>query len=318
MKKAVSVIVPIYNVEKYVEVSLKSICNQKFLNYEIIIVNDGTLDKSMDIVESVLKESTVSYTIINQKNSGLPAARNAGLLKASGEFVCFIDSDDVLDENFIASQFKVLKENKLMACFCDFEFTNEENRIGTHKINNNQSILEREELLVGFMKRRLKIHCCSLLLNRKYLIDNNILFNESLRFGEDVEFMWRLFPSIEKIGYIKAPYYKYLLRENSLMSNQNIERIINLNEIYSNTILNIKKQYPNDEKVLKFMPARTTIALIHSFAKQSNYNTFRELIIRLKYKDILKQLYNFPDIKIRILARILNYSPKVFYKLFNI
>ena len=90
-----SVIIPVYNVEKYIKKCLDSVFNQSFKDYEVIVVNDGTEDRSMDIVEKY------DVNIINQKNSGLSSARNAGVKKSKGEYIIFLDSDDYWEEDLL-------------------------------------------------------------------------------------------------------------------------------------------------------------------------------------------------------------------------
>ena len=93
----VTIVVPVYNVEKYIERCLNSRIGQTYNNLEILVVNDGTEDKSMEICKRIqLKDSRIK--IINQKNAGLSAARNTGIRNASGKYICFIDSDDFVNK----------------------------------------------------------------------------------------------------------------------------------------------------------------------------------------------------------------------------
>ena len=314
----VSIIIPIYNVEKYIELSLQSICNQSFLDYEIIIVNDGTMDYSMKTVQSVLRQTKVPFKIITQRNSGIAVARNTGLKIANGKYVCFIDSDDIVEKNFISTQYYFMENNDLDTCFCDFEETTESNRYGSSTLSYPQKIIETKQFLTGFMTKKYKVHCCTLLMRKSFLEDNDLFFNKELRFGEDTEFMWRVLPRLSRIGYIKAPLYKYLIREKSLMRQQSIEKIIALNEIYSQVIFNMLKVCPKYEEILVLMPARTMFGCVHSFAKQAhNYLEFKSMIKTINFKQYSKQLYEFPDIKINILAFIIYNIPKLSYKIFK-
>ena len=100
-----SIIVPVYNVEEYIDDCLKSIKNQTFKDYEVIVVNDGTKDNSMDIVKKYDVE------IINQENGGLSAARNAGVKKAKGEYLIFLDSDDYIEKDLLKKINDSIKDN---------------------------------------------------------------------------------------------------------------------------------------------------------------------------------------------------------------
>ena len=100
-----SIIIPVYNVEKYLKKCLDSVFNQTYKDYEVIVVNDGTKDNSMDIVKDY------DVKVINQKNQGLSAARNAGVKKATGEYLIFLDSDDYWEKDLLKELSKSLKNN---------------------------------------------------------------------------------------------------------------------------------------------------------------------------------------------------------------
>ncbi|HEY5589179.1 MAG TPA: glycosyltransferase [Candidatus Paceibacterota bacterium] len=315
----VSVIFPVYRVEKYVELSLKSICNQKFTDFEIVIVNDGTSDNSMHIISLILQSYNVQFRIINQLNKGLPNARNTGLKAATGDYVCFIDSDDIICSDYLETQYNFVLKNNLQASFCKFELTDETNRFGS-VVNDEVKtiIIDKDKLLKGFMVRKLKIHCCTLILNRDFLISNYLFFNEKLRFGEDVEFMWRVFPRLDSIGYVKAFMYKYLVRDNSIMTNQSSDKIMILRDVYSLTIAKLSLEFPNNIKYFDFLIARTMFGCIHSYSKQANnYHDFEKMIKMIEYEKYLRKLSTFPDLKIRIFADILNFNPRIFYLFFK-
>ena len=100
-----SIIIPVYNVEKYLKKCLDSVFNQTYKDYEVIVVNDGTKDNSMDIVKDY------AVKVINQKNQGLSAARNAGVKKATGDYLIFLDSDDYWEKGLLKELSKSLKNN---------------------------------------------------------------------------------------------------------------------------------------------------------------------------------------------------------------
>ena len=100
-----SIVIPVYNVEDYIERCLESIKKQTFKDYEVIVVNDGTKDNSMEIVNKY------PFKIINQENQGLSAARNNGAKKAKGEYILFLDSDDYLEKNTLKEVNKVIEKD---------------------------------------------------------------------------------------------------------------------------------------------------------------------------------------------------------------
>ena len=130
--------------------------------------------------------------------------------------------------------------------------------------------------------------------------------------------MWRLFPRINKIGFNSGRYYKYLTRENSLMTSQNQQRILNLLSIFNTTLQQlVSEKYISDTLRLD-IDSRVKFALIHSLAKNSSYDMYLKFIEEIDYKELLKHLYKFPDYRIKILSRILLINPILFYKLCKI
>ena len=163
----VSVVMPVYKVEIYIEESVKSICEQNFSGeYELILVDDGSPDMSICKAEAVIKRyPKMNYRIIHKENGGLPSARNYGLNFATGKYVCFIDSDDIIEKHHIQRLFDLCEKNELIASYADFELTKESKRSGMDFNDEGYEIIKRRNLLDGFLTRRLKIHCCSILFN---------------------------------------------------------------------------------------------------------------------------------------------------------
>lgn len=314
----VSVIVPVYNVSDYIEESILSICKQKFEGFQIILVNDGTKDDSIKISEDILKKYAVNYKIINQENKGLPSARNTGFKEAEGKYVVFVDSDDIIDEKFLSTLYSACEDNGVDAAFAEYEVTHMDNRKGTNNSHFEIEVLTRDELLYVNMLRTTKIHLCAILIKKAFLLENDLWFDESLRYGEEVDFTWRMYPKLKNIVHIKAKMYKYLVRQNSLMTNQNIDRVLSLLVVVRKDINEWFKKYPKDSKKYKWVESKIYFEKMHAFAQQAKYSTFLDLIKQTEYKQRMKELYDFPDAKIRILSRALRICPFCFWILFRL
>ncbi len=312
MEFKVSIIVPVYNVNQYIKESIESICMQEFDSYEVVLVDDGTKDNSIEIAEEILKKNRTSYIIVKKENGGLPSARNAGIKAAKGKYVCFIDSDDLISCSHISDLWNVCNENHLVAAFSLFQLTYENNRNGNMIINRASKVIERDQLLAHFLIRKLRIHCCTLLIERQYLQDNNILFNEKLRYGEDIDFMWRLFPTLKYVGCTEKETYLYLQRANSLMSEQNIDRVELLLEEFAKTVDSLRISYPDDKEIWDHLYGKAALAFYRTFAESSDYKLFMELLVKTNYKNIVKSNLTINSVKLRILTLSLLISPKLF------
>ncbi|RHF73887.1 glycosyltransferase [Fusobacterium mortiferum] len=227
----ISVIIPVYGVEKYIRQCLESIINQTYKNLEIIVVNDGTKDNSMKIVEEYLSDERIK--IINKQNGGLSSARNRGIEEATGDYISFIDSDDWIDLNMykeLCSQ--LIDEDILIYRF--FNYDNKKNEIMEEKkvdIYSKNKMIRNKYLYAG-----LPYSCWSKLYKREYLEKNKFKFLEI--FYEDVVWNLQTIFLTEKIKFIDKKYYYYRVnRENSIM---------NLSEqlkIKTNTVFKEKQEY---------------------------------------------------------------------------
>lgn len=313
----VSIVMPIYNVQDYIAESVLSVCKQSFKSFELILVDDGSTDDSVRIAVDILKRTDVEYSVIHQENSGLPAARNRGLNCARGKYVCFIDSDDIINSDHLNTLVALCKKHRLIAAYANFEATWLGNRWGTTP-HGESFLITHEQLLKGFLVRKYKIHCCALLIQRSFLNMKKTRFDERLRYGEDIEFMWRLFPMLPEIGCTGLETYKYLQRDNSLMSVQNVQRVLLLRSVFQNTIFEAIRRYPEDSDILRWVGPKASLAFYHTFAVSSSIRMFQELLKQTNYRDEMKSLCRMKVPRIQAFAVVLLISPRLFVYLCRI
>lgn len=223
----VSVIIPVYNVEKYVRDSVRSIMNQSLKDIEIIIVNDGSSDKSFEII-SELAEEDGRIQIISNPNQGLSIARNIGLYRAVGKYVYFFDSDDFLEENALEICYKKCNSEHLDFAFFDAEAFYDDNEHGTNgtkycyrradkyddRVYSGIDILDMQLKTNGYQGS-----ACLSFINRKYLSDIQLYFYPKL-LHEDELFTFLLYIKASKVGVINAVLFHRRLRKNSIVSTQ--------------------------------------------------------------------------------------------------
>ena len=209
-KELVSIIIPVYNVEKYIEKCLRSVMFQTYRNIEIIVVNDKTPDNSMDIVRRLAAEDNRIVIFEHEVNSKQGAARNTGLKACKGEYIIFLDSDDVLTLDAVEILYKAIKKDNsdmvisrmgwshhgkiepvayIEAKLCAYELFHGDN---LRDMGNNY-------MYVG--------QVCNRIHSRKLLLDNNVFFPEGV-FWEDVPFSMQCWLCSSKVTYIRD--YTYL------------------------------------------------------------------------------------------------------------
>lgn len=206
----VSIIVPVYNVEKYIKKCLTSLVNQSYSNIEIICVNDGSTDKSLNIILEYKELYSGIIKIINKTNGGLGDARNAGLLKAQGEFIIFIDSDDWIEENTIEMMVENICENNSDIVVCGLRRVDEEGNELSNEQNNLQPIYDSFRSLVNIAPA-----AWNKMYRRKLFVENNILYPVGLWY-EDLPTTSKLFMCSNKITSINVICINYLQRTNSI------------------------------------------------------------------------------------------------------
>lgn len=207
----VSVIVPVYNVEKYIEECLNSLVNQTLEEIEIIIVNDGTKDDSMKIVKKFQERYPKKIVCLEKDNGGLSDARNYGISYAKGEYIAFLDSDDYVERNMYKDMYELAKKEESDMVECDFywKYPNKT------KIDTGAIYHDKKEML-----EKVRVIAWNKLIKRKILEKTKIEFPKGYRY-EDVEFTYKLIPHLKKVSFLKRPYIYYVQREDSISNLQN-------------------------------------------------------------------------------------------------
>ena len=214
----VSVIVPVYNVEKYVEKCLTSLLNQDCgCSYEIVVIDDGSKDGSSAIVDSIAEGSDI-IRVFRQRNSGVSAARNNGLSYARGKYVIFVDSDDYVEPNYISALYHAAEDNGAQIACCNYRRVNDEGTVNIGCFLKHRCGVFSSELMLGDLLEDITVR--SYVWNKIYLrslfTDNNIGFPIGLTFFEDGIVMSKLFRRAEKIAVIKDELYNYVNHSGSV------------------------------------------------------------------------------------------------------
>lgn len=215
-KPLVTIVVPMYNVEKYIEKCLNSLINQTYKNIEIIIINDGSKDNSLSIAEKKAKGDS-RIKIISQPNQGLSAARNAGIDNASGSYICFVDSDDFVHQDYVKLLLECILKNEADISACGFFYIDEEGNKWKRKEKENKLYNNEEALKDIFSKEQnTEIMTWNKLYKIQLFRDNKIYFPIG-RYHEDNFTTYKLYYYAKKIVMISNELYYYLQRNNSIM-----------------------------------------------------------------------------------------------------
>lgn len=228
--KFLSIIIPAYNSEGYIKKNLKSLSNQTSKNFEVILIDDGSLDNTCEISEVFLEESKIDHKVIRcEKNRGQSTARNIGLDYSKGQYILFLDSDDFVEENLV----EVLERNTFKEPdILFFDYT----RIRNGKVIKNKQeqdfeflkLKSGEEVFVSYKDNKVRLWTGSLVYKKEFLEKNNLRFLEDAHGAEDLNFIFKALLSSNKVMGIKDSLSFYCEREGSLTKSPNIYKNITL------------------------------------------------------------------------------------------
>lgn len=298
-----SIIIPVYNVEEYIKKCLDSVFAQTEKDFEVIVVNDGTKDNSMKVVNEY------KVKIINQKNSGLSAARNRGVKAATGEYLIFLDSDDYIEKDLLCEIKKSLKNNPDVVRYqIKEQYPDKEISYREKEFDN----LNGEDAFSKIVKYHFVENAWCYAIKRKYYLEEKFEFKKGT-IHEDFGLIPIVIMKAKIVNSISYVGYNYLQRQGSIMNNQNYEKIKKrvkdfydhyhflLNEINKT---NLKSQY------FKSYIANSLIEKITELHNKE-YRIYLKLLRKDKVFDNL-----LVDTKARKLKKqLVKISPKIYYKI---
>lgn len=225
MKPKISVVVPVYNAEKYLKKCVYSISSQSYSQLEIILIDDGSLDSSLDICYELSKKDS-RIKVFSKENSGVSHTRNLGIKKATGEYILFVDSDDFIDSSYISDLYNEMIKKNYDMLISGMTICDEQERIirkELYKDINQELILDN--ILEDVINTLYFCSSCKTLIKKSLIMDHHILFDEQLSFGEDLTFSYQLLKASKKIGYLSNTEYYYRQNSISLTHEVSVEKI---------------------------------------------------------------------------------------------
>ena len=278
----ISIIVPIYNAEKYLNKCIDSLVNQTKKELEFILINDGSTDSSEDIIKSY-KDKRIKY--FKNKNQGIGKTRNFGIDKATGKYLMFLDSDDYLDINACEKLYnKAIKEKSDLVVF---DFYRVEETLKEVTINNfkSSSLKENPNLLLD-----INLGPCNKLIKRELIDKSNTRFNEELKY-EDTPFVTEIIKNANKISKLNEYLHYYVIHSNSETTVRD-ERVFDIIKI----IDIIREQYKN-EKYIEDVINKLTVRTLTNYTIQQQVQ--KDIKVGMKFIDeafsYMKK--NIPDYK---------------------
>ena len=300
MQEKISIIIPVYNAEKYIKYCVESILEQTYQNFEIIAVLDGGNDNSEKILEN-LKNKSNKIKIIKQKNQGAMSARKTGIENATGTYIMFVDSDDWIKKDMLENMIKRGNNSDVIKCGVEKEE-------GTGILRKLEIVKEDTKIhKKDFNERLYPILFTTNYLNNIYsqLIKRNIVktikYNTNLRVAEDLNFVIELYQSIKTITILPDTYYHYKKNEGSTVNTINYENVKkdldNVIEVFGKIfyLVRDKKITTNEykKKAYLYVFKELTVYTTKVYYLKGNYDErsiFNKAFESQLYKDIIKEI----------------------------
>lgn len=304
----VSVIIPVYNSEQYIAHALRSVFNQTYKNLELIIVDDGSTDNSMQVVSEVLAGRDVIAKIVKQSNCGQGAARNSGFKASNGEWIFYLDADDLIPDCAIEHLLEAAINQNADLVFGKFQEISNIQEADVHIAKGTVTSFTPQQIQKAFLTRKNIILTPGTLYSKAFLSNHGIAFKE-IRWSEDQRYIWQVLRYVNKVAMCDETVYFYLQHQGSIMNSTARDLIISgyhsveeLNELY--------KDIPD---IGRYIVPRWVLGSLNSAARYMDYADWAKLSDSVNGKDNLKSLRTFPDMRVRVMAIIGTISPKAFY-----
>ena len=213
----ISIIIPVYNVEKYLDQCLESVINLSYADFECILINDGSTDNSGNICNNWAKKDS-RFRVIHQENLGVSSARNKGIDNAKGEYIYFLDGDDTCCNDIFSNIFSNISTYDLY--LGEYSFVN---NYTTYTKEHTENI-DNENYALSFLKEDIKACIGSFYVKKNILIENHIKFSSQFKYGEDLEFILKIILCSKTILVENKFYVKYIQHSNSAMQKITLDR----------------------------------------------------------------------------------------------
>lgn len=222
--KIISVIIPFYNAEKFLEKCVSSFKTKYPDKIELILINDGSIDSSWNIANELSKKNTIDIILINKTNTGPSESRNIGMKKASGQYICFMDSDDYVTPQFIDNILLEIENKKPDIIFVPFMSINEKGEIiSNNKLTLNVSKSSKAYIISNLITNDIFGYSGTKCFLKSIVDENKIEMPIKLKICEDLLFTCEVVKKVSRINVLSEPQYFYLINQNSLSRKFRIE-----------------------------------------------------------------------------------------------
>lgn len=278
MKEKIAVIIPVYNVEEYIEKCINSVKNQTYTNFEAIIVNDGTKDASIEVAKKIVAGDE-RFIFLTKENGGLSSARNYGVKHASADYITFIDSDDYITEDYLEYLYSLIEKYGTKLSICSLYNTFQKSGKTLALGNGEEGVMTSKTAIERMCYHDMVDTCAVAKIYHKSLFDN-IEFPEGKLF-EDIATLYKVFLEAGDIAYGFKEKYYYAIRENSIVTASFNSRKLDLLDMTDNLAKDVLSVYRDLEPAVRRRQLYARFSTLNQmFEIKSEDESTRKEIIR--------------------------------------
>lgn len=319
MSDLISIIIPVFNSQLYIENTVESIEKQTYKKIEIVLVNDGSTDESLNIMKR-LKKKYKNILLIDQINKGVSAARNNGLKSCNGNYIVFVDSDDILPSNSIEILYnQIRKEKSDIVCGLTkvIKYTDYRDLCQMKNCDEQVNSYNRKEILKKFLlcNDEFDYHSsCSKIYTKEVI--NNVEFTEGRNSNEDRFFVFESLCNANKVTCIKSDVYLYVKHNNSLSNSKPDKRLFDNIFFADEILININKHHNDLSIEAEYNQLITYLMVYRNFSRnRESFRAYRNELLSLRKKILQMQMSQYVSkskkIEILILKKL-----SCFYSIF--
>lgn len=312
----ISVIIPVYNGEKYIQSALGNFRKQTSENFELIFVDDGSTDRSGKLLDEI-KDEKFPVLVFHKENGGVSSARNFGIDQAHGEYIAFVDDDDIITEDFIETLEKYGKTEKSDLLLFMQKRVSDEKDCFTEEEEVSKKEVSKTEILTEMVSDPKLFSVCTTLFRTAFIKENGLAFPVGCKYYEDYDFLYRALALSEKTVFLHKVMYFYIMRTGSAMNRFSAERIRclylmkKLEKWFSATVPEFAATFE------KWGAARLYWSVLWQACVSLDKKSVKEFARLTNADSHMNKLHDFPNRKVRLSSRLWKVFPSLFISAAN-